>query len=124
MSDKNHILIIDDDQDLQQLLRFTFESNGFTVETAGDGEDGLEYVESGETVPDLIILDLQMPALGGIDFLRRTVDTARLEAVPIVVLTGIDNDDTLTQAFELGADEYVTKPFSPTALVSRCNRLL
>ncbi|SDY71400.1 response regulator [Halopenitus persicus] len=123
MSDISSVLIIEDDNDLQQLLQFNFESKGFDVVTRDDGAEALAYLKDTDTLPDVIILDLLMPDVDGLEFLRQRADSERLGAIPTVILSGVDDEDTLAEAYELGVDDYVTKPFSPNALITRVTHL-
>ncbi|WP_157744246.1 response regulator [Halopenitus persicus] len=123
MSDIRTVLIVEDDDDLQQLLQFTFESNGFDVVVRNDGAEALEYLETADSLPDVIILDLLMPDVGGLDFLRRRSDFDRLAPIPTVMLSGVDDEERLAEAYELGVDDYVTKPFSPSELITRVTHM-
>jgi CheY-like chemotaxis protein len=123
MADISSVLIVEDDDDLQQLLQFNFESNGFDVVARDDGAEALAYLDETEILPDVIILDLLMPDVDGLDFLRKRADSERLASIPTVILSGVDDEDTLAEAYELGVDDYVTKPFSPNALITRVTHL-
>lgn len=123
MSDSQSVLLVEDDPDLQQLLEFTFENKGFDVAVADDGADALDYLEGADSLPDVIVLDILMPVIDGMEFLRRRAQDDTLASIPTVILTGLDDEDTLAEAYELGADDYVTKPFSPNALITRINHL-
>jgi DNA-binding response OmpR family regulator len=122
-TDISSVLIVEDDDDLQQLLQFNFESNGFDVVARGDGAEALEYLEETDTLPDVIILALLMPDVDGLDFLRQRSDSDRLASIPTVMLSEVDDEETLAEAYELGVDDYVTKPFSPNALITRVTHL-
>lgn len=118
------VLVVDDDADLQSLLAFTLENEGFEVVTHDGGAEALEYLESDQERPACIVLDLLMPGMDGMDVLERQSQTESLSAIPTIVLTGRDDDEVVERAFDRGADDYVTKPFSPNELVSRIKRLL
>jgi len=117
------VLIVEDDLDLQSLLEHTFENEQFDVVTFDNGADAWEYLESGN-VPTCVVLDLMMPGVDGMDVLRRYDAADDLPEIPIVVLTAWESEDTVETAFDRGADDYVTKPFSPNELVVRVRRLL
>jgi DNA-binding response OmpR family regulator len=117
------LLIVEDDLDLQSLLEHTFENEGFDVVTFDNGSEGWEYLESGN-VPTCIVLDLMMPGVDGMDVLRRYEAAEDLHEIPIIVLTAWESEETVEKAFDRGADDYVTKPFSPNELVVRIRRLL
>lgn len=113
------ILVVDDKQELRTLLKSYLTQEGFEVATAGDGREAL-FVARDEK-PDLIILDLMMPEMGGYDFLRlygREADT------PILILTAKLEENDKVLGLELGADDYVTKPFSPRELTARVRAIL
>ncbi len=114
MAEVNVILIIEDDQDIQRIVRLELEDAGFKVLVASDGVSGLTLAR--ESSPDLVILDLGLPDLDGAEIarrLRKTSDT------PIIVLTAMDAVSTKVNLLESGADDYLTKPFHPEELVAR-----
>ena len=121
---KHHVLIVEDDGDIQELLKFHFEKEGFNVSVQDDGREALSYLDDGGGPPDIIILDLLMPDVGGIELLRRLQERPELDGTPRIVLTGLDDEDVLSEAFESGATDFVTKPFSPRSLLTRVNHLL
>lgn len=119
MSEALSVLLIDDDDDLRELLRFHFERKGYDVRALADGREALEFLRTDNVRPDVIVLDLLMPDIDGREFLRHRRETPELERIPVIVLTGLEDEDILEEVFELGADDYVTKPFSPKALLTR-----
>jgi two-component system phosphate regulon response regulator PhoB len=117
-----HILVIEDEEDIVELLRFNLVKNGYRVTAALRGDDGLAAARA--HVPDLILLDIMLPGLDGIEVCRELRREARTAAVPIVMLTArAEESDTIT-GLELGADDYVTKPFSPKVLIARLRAVL
>ena len=119
---KPKILIVDDEPDVVQLIEYNLKSAGYDVMTATDGQDALQQARGSS--PDLIILDLMLPEVDGLDvckILRRDAGTA---GIPIVMLTAKASETDRVLGLELGADDYVTKPFSPRELVLRVKRLL
>ena len=109
-----HILVVDDEPRIAEIARDYLERAGFTVTTAGSGADALAFARSRR--PDLIVLDLGLPHVDGLDVTRTL---RRQSSVPIIMLTArVDESDKLI-GLELGADDYVTKPFSPKELVAR-----
>lgn len=115
--DQMQILVVDDDPRINELIRYNLERNHYKVITASDGVDALQLAR--RLRPDLIILDVMLPGLDGYEIcreIRRDPDTA---AIPIIMLSarGLEIDKVL--AFESGADDYVTKPFSPRELIAR-----
>jgi len=113
------ILVIEDEKTLADALGYTLAKEGYAVETAGDGAAGLEEFERGGA--DLIVLDLMLPKLDGLEVCRRI--RAR-SPVPILMLTAKDSEIDEVLGLELGADDYVTKPFSTRALIARIKALL
>lgn len=109
-----HILIVEDEESLAESVRYNLEREGYEVTTAGDGQQGLERFR--EQTPALVILDLMLPHVSGLDVCR----AIRAESdVPIIMLTAKDSEADKVTGLELGADDYVTKPFSVRELVSR-----
>lgn len=119
---KPKILVVDDEPDAVELIEFNLKSAGFAVETASDGEEALEKART--VNPSLIVLDLMLPEVDGLEvckILRRDTNTA---SIPIVMVTAKAAEIDRVLGLELGADDYVTKPFSPRELVLRIKRLL
>jgi two-component system phosphate regulon response regulator PhoB len=118
----NRILIVDDEPDLLELVRVNLTSAGLVVDTAESGNEALEKLR--RSPPDLLILDLMLPDLSGTEICRRVRTDPRLSAMPIVMLTARSEEIDRVVGFELGADDYVTKPFSPRELVLRVQAVL
>jgi two-component system phosphate regulon response regulator PhoB len=119
---KPRVLIVEDEPALVEMLRYNLESEGFEVASAPDGEEGLAMVE--ETKPDLILLDWMLPHVSGLEVcrqLRRGRDTRDL---PVIMLTAKGEEVDRVRALDGGADDYMTKPFSPGELVARMRALL
>jgi phosphate regulon transcriptional regulator PhoB len=119
---RKRILVIEDDRDIIELVRYNLEKDSFQVATASDGAAGIAQLR--KSPPDLLILDLMLPKLSGLEVckeVRREAATARL---PIVMLTARGEEADRVVGLELGADDYVTKPFSPRELVARVKALL
>src|SRR5437899_5966796 len=113
------ILIIEDDANIAQLLRLYLEQANYTVLVASDGVAGLEL--HAREQPDLVILDLMLPALDGMEVCRRIRAVA---STPILMLTARQGEEDRIAGLELGADDYLVKPFSPRELVSRVKAIL
>src|SRR5947207_11855785 len=113
------ILIIEDEANIVQLIRLYLEQAGFTVLAASDGAAGLEL--HAREHPDLVILDLMLPALDGMEVCRRIRAWA---STPILMLTARQGEEDRIAGLELGADDYLTKPFSPREVVSRVKAIL
>jgi two-component system alkaline phosphatase synthesis response regulator PhoP len=116
------ILVVEDETDIADLIRFNLEQDGFTVVTAADGEQGLEAVRQHR--PSLLILDLMLPAVPGLEVCRRLRRDAATARLPIVILTAKAAEVDRVLGLEMGADDYVTKPFSPRELVARVRAVL
>ena len=111
------ILVIDDEKDLIELVRYNLEKEGFDVVGAADGKAGLEVAR--EHRPDLILLDLMMPGLDGLEVCRRLRADGRTAGIPVILLTAKATEADRVVGLEMGADDYITKPFSPRELVAR-----
>jgi phosphate regulon transcriptional regulator PhoB len=116
------ILIVDDEPDLVELVSYNLKKEGFRVSTAPDGEDALEKVRKG--VFDLIILDLMLPGIQGVELCRMLRSNPKTEAIPIIMLTAKGEVSDKIRGLETGADDYMTKPFSPKELLARVKAIL
>ncbi|HXE75199.1 MAG TPA: response regulator transcription factor [Candidatus Xenobia bacterium] len=116
------ILIIEDDKDIVELVRYNLEKDDFQVTAVGDGVSGLAQVK--KSPPDLLLLDLMLPKLSGLEICKEIRRDAALNRLPILMLTARGDEADRVVGLELGADDYVTKPFSPRELVARVKALL
>lgn len=116
------ILVIDDDREIIRLLKSYLEQSGFTVLTAYNGQAGLHLMRSEQ--PMLVLLDLMLPDQDGYDLTRQARSEARLKAIPIIMLTARVEDMDKIIGLELGADDYITKPFNPREVVARVRSVL
>lgn len=116
------ILVIDDEPDLRELVRVNLDQAGFRVETAGSGREALASLR--RAPPDLVILDLMLPDVSGTELCRKLRSDPSLGELPIIMLTAKSAEIDRIVGFELGADDYVTKPFSPRELVARVKGIL
>ncbi len=119
---KETILIIEDDGDIQELLRYNLEKEGYTIHCTGSGEEALEWTS--QTLPDVILLDLMLPGQDGLSVCRALKKESRTASTPIVMLTAKSEEADIVAGLELGADDYVTKPFSPRILLARIHAVL
>jgi DNA-binding response OmpR family regulator len=119
MPDSSTILLVDDEESVRKVLTFPLERDGFTVVQAADGEEALRRF--GETSPDLVVLDIMLPKLDGLEVCKRLRATSQ---VPIIMLTARDDELDKVIGLELGADDYITKPFSIREFRSRVRALL
>lgn len=111
------ILVVDDEVDIQELIRYNLKKDGFSVHTVGTGEEAL--TAAGDLHPDAIILDLMLPGIDGTQVCRRLKSDAATKDIPVVMLTAKSEDADIVAGLEIGADDYVTKPFSPKVLIAR-----
>jgi DNA-binding response OmpR family regulator len=116
------ILVVDDEPDALELIKFNLKAAGYDVVTAADGDEALKKARS--LLPALIILDLMLPEVDGLEVCKILRRDARVSATPIVMLTAKAAEIDRVLGLELGADDYITKPFSPRELVLRVKRLL
>ncbi len=107
-------MVVDDDEFIIEIVKKTLEAEGFTVTTIDDGTRALE--EFNKSHPDLVILDIRMPGVNGYDILN---GIRHLSEVPVIMLTGITEPDALSLTLELGANDYIKKPFLPHELAAR-----
>jgi len=119
---KERILVVDDEEDIVELVRFHLAREGFAVETAASGEEALKKVRQGAFT--LLVLDLMLPGLDGLEVARALKAETRTAGLPIVMLTAKGEDADVVAGLELGADDYVTKPFSPRVLLARIKAVL
>jgi len=120
--DKERILLIEDEKNIAELVRYNLQREGYRVAFAADGEAGLRLVD--QDPPDLILLDLLLPRIDGMEVCRRLKQNARARAIPVIMLTAKAGETDKVTGLELGADDYVTKPFSPRELVARVRAVL
>lgn len=116
------ILVVEDDSDLRKILRAILMREGYSVLTAGDGEEGLEVVEAHH--PDLILLDVMMPKMDGRELCRRLKANVRTSQIPIIMLTAMSETNDRIGGLDLGANDYVTKPYEQRELLMRVRNLL
>lgn len=119
---KEHILVVEDEEDILELLRFNLAKEGYQVTGVASGEDALRVVAS--RIPDLVLLDLMLPGVNGLDVCRRLRQDPKTVALPVVMLTAKGEESDVVAGLELGADDYVSKPFSPKVLVARIRTVL
>ena len=115
----NLILIADDDKNIADLMKSYFQKENFNVLTAYDGIEAVDLIKKNK--PDIILLDLMMPGMNGYDVLK---EARKISNVPILMLTAKDEETDTLEGFEVGADAYITKPFSPREVVARVKAVL
>jgi two-component system phosphate regulon response regulator PhoB len=119
---KERILVVDDEEDILELVRYNLAREGFQVACAATGEDALKKV--GADSLDLIVLDLMLPGIDGLEVARHLKKSARTQQIPIIMLTAKGEEADVVAGLEIGADDYVTKPFSPRVLTARIRAVL
>jgi DNA-binding response OmpR family regulator len=115
------ILVAEDEPLMLMAIEAKLKNEGFEVMGVPDGREALKTLET--TVPDLIITDILMPYTSGLELIS-IVKSNQMKKIPIIVLSGLGQEDTVMEAFQLGADDFITKPFNPTELSVRVKRLL
>jgi len=116
------ILVVEDEEAISQLVAYNLEKEGFTVATCIDGDEAMVIVD--EEKPDLVLLDWMLPNVSGIEICRRMRGGVDTRDIPVIMLTARGEEDDRVRGLELGADDYVTKPFSMTELVARIRAVL
>ncbi|MGC7870365.1 response regulator [Desulfosporosinus sp. SYSU MS00001] len=111
------ILVVDDEEPIQELLRFNLEKEGYQVRVAKDGPEALASIEKEQ--PDLLVLDVMLPGMDGLEVCRRLRLNTKFQQIPIIMLTAKGEEIDKVLGLELGADDYMTKPFSPRELLAR-----
>jgi two-component system phosphate regulon response regulator PhoB len=121
MIESLHVLVVDDEQDLRDLIEYNLKQTGHAVITAGDGIKAVELAES--KVPDIIVLDIMMPGLNGIEVTKRLRANPQTSKIPILMLTAKAEEAHELEGLDAGADDYVSKPFSMQILLARIQTL-
>jgi two-component system, OmpR family, alkaline phosphatase synthesis response regulator PhoP len=119
---KETVLVVEDDTDIRELIRYNLSREGYNVLEADSGEGALHLVQT--TAPNIIILDLMLPGIDGMDVCRTLKKDSKSSGIPIIMLTAKTEDSDIVSGLELGADDYVTKPFSPKVLIARIRTIL
>jgi len=122
MTMNSSILIVDDESSIREMLRMALESNGFQVEEANSAKSAQDKIDV--KLPDLLLLDWMMPGTSGVELVRRLRKESKTKKLPIIMLTAKDGDEHSIQALDTGADDFITKPFSPKALIARVKAML
>jgi two-component system phosphate regulon response regulator PhoB len=119
---KEHILVVEDEEDIQELLKYNLAKEGYRVTLASTGEAGVN--EARNHIPDLILLDLMLPKMDGLEVCRLLKGDPRTRPAPIVMLTAKGEESDVVTGLEVGADDYIVKPFSPKVVVARIRTIL
>lgn len=116
------ILVVDDEEDILELVRYNLAREGYGVLTAASGEKALKKAK--ENVPNLMVLDLMLPGINGLEVTQRLKQDQKTASIPIIMLTAKGEEADIVAGLELGADDYITKPFSPRVLIARVKAVL
>ena len=119
---KENILIVEDDEDILELVRYNLAKEGFKLAAEMSGEGALNSVK--HKIPDLILLDIMLPEMDGFEVCRMLKTDPKLKTVPVIMMTAKGEETDVVTGLEIGADDYITKPFSPKILVSRIKAVL
>ncbi len=119
---KEKILIVEDEKDIIKMLEYNLKKEGYRVNDARDGEDALDLAVRQH--PDLILLDLMLPGIDGLEVCRTLKKEGKTSSIPIIMLTAKSQESDKVVGLELGADDYITKPFSPRELIARIKAVL
>lgn len=119
---KKRILIIEDEEDIRELIRYTLDREGFGVSEAGTGEEGLR--SAADRNPDLVLLDLMLPGKDGLSVCRELKGDEATRNIPVIMVTARGEESDIVAGLELGAEDYVVKPFSPKVLAARIRSVL
>jgi two-component system phosphate regulon response regulator PhoB len=119
---KERILVVDDEEDILELVRFHLAREGYQLALASSGEEALK--KAGRETFDLVVLDLMLPGLDGLEVAKALKSDAKTKALPIIMLTAKGEDADIVTGLEIGADDYITKPFSPRVLTARVKAVL
>ena len=118
------VLVVEDENHIQRLIKIVLEKAGFAVETASNGEQALQKLHGEDYQPDLVLLDILMPGIDGLQVLKSIKENASTTAIPVVMLTALAQENVVVQGIKLGAKDYIRKPFHPQALVARVQDIL
>ena len=119
---KSHVLIIDDHDAVRLLLGLTFKKQ-YDVVTKKDGIEGMAWLVAGN-VPDLIMLDMQMPRLNGLDFLKQVKSSGLFRHIPVILVSANENEEEIATSFDLGIVDFISKPFNPITLKEKVKNIL
>ena len=119
---RERVLIIEDEEDIQELIRYTLQREGYRITQAASGEDGYNLIRTEK--PDLVVLDLMLPGMDGLEVCRRVKQDTETRHVPIIIASAKGEESDIVVGLELGADDYLVKPFSFAELLARVRIIL
>ena len=119
---QKRILVVEDDRDISELIRYNLERDGYEVSVVFDGFQAVDYAE--KIKPDLILLDLMLPGVDGLDICRHLKSENELKNIPVIILTAKSEEADVIVGLQMGADDYIVKPFSPKVLLARVKAVM
>jgi two-component system alkaline phosphatase synthesis response regulator PhoP len=119
---REHVFVVEDEEDIQEILRYNLKKEGYRVTCVGSGEEGLRKVRA--DLPDIVLLDLMLPGMDGLEVCKALKRDHRTEHIPVVMITVKGEETDVVTGLELGADDYLTKPFSPKVVIARIRAVL
>ncbi len=119
---RQSVLVVEDEEDIMEVIRFNLEKEGYEVHQALSGEKALQVIEN--NLPSLVLLDLMLPGINGLDLCRIFKQNDWTKAIPVIMLTAKSEDADIVAGLEMGAEDYITKPFSPRVLLARVRTVL
>lgn len=119
---RKHIVVVEDERDILEVLSYNLKREGFAVTSCLDGVEGLEVIQ--KHVPDLVLLDLMLPGMDGLDICRQLKANYRTQNVPVIMVTAKGEEVDVVLGLGIGADDYISKPFSPRELIARVKAML
>ena len=122
MMSRQSVLVVEDEEDIMEVIRLNLEKEGYEVNHALSGEKALQLIE--KKLPTLVLLDLMLPGINGLDLCRILKQNDRTKAIPVIMLTAKSEDADIVAGLEMGAEDYITKPFSPRVLLARVRTVL
>lgn len=118
------VLIVEDEVHIQKLIKLILEKHGIEVHAVSTGEEALQYLETTKIQPNLVLLDIMMPGIDGLQVLKTIKGNSSLKHIPVVMLTALAQESVVLQGIKLGARDYIRKPFHPGELAKRVGKLL
>ncbi|MFW8602246.1 response regulator [Desulfobacterota bacterium M19] len=119
---RGNVLVVEDDEDIQQLIIFNLSKANYLVKCVDSGEEALQQI--GAEKPDIILLDIMLPGMSGLEVCRAIRRINSIKEIPVIMLTSKNEDEDIVAGLDIGADDYITKPFSPRIIVARINTVL
>jgi two-component system phosphate regulon response regulator PhoB len=120
--EREHILVVEDEESILELITYNLRKDGYHATGVMSGEDAIE--EASEQLPDLVLLDLMLPGLNGLEVCKKLKGNKKTESIPIIILTAKGEEADIVAGLEMGSDDYIVKPFSPKVLLARIKAVL